>query len=74
MEPPRRHAIDQGVFDIDMPIRTVGEYLLRWGYTLQRPIRRALEQNPVKVDAWPSRTYLQSTARAKVEGATDLLG
>jgi len=24
------------LFDIEMPIRTVGEYLLRWGYTPQR--------------------------------------
>ena len=33
------------LFDIEMPIRTVGEYLLRWGYTPQRPMKRALEQN-----------------------------
>jgi transposase len=54
-----RRAVMQLVkvlFDIDMPIRTVGEYLLRWGYTPQRPIKRALEQNPVKVEQcerWP---------------------
>ena len=24
-----------------MPVRTVGEYLKRWGYTLQRPLHRA---------------------------------
>ena len=33
-------------FGIDMPIRTVGEYLKRWGYTPQRPTRCALEQKP----------------------------
>lgn len=41
-----RRAVMQMVkvlFDIDMPIRTVGEYLLRWGYIPQRPMRRALE-------------------------------
>lgn len=31
-----RRAVMQMIkvlFDIEMPIRTVGEYLLRWGYT-----------------------------------------
>jgi transposase len=31
---------------IKMPIRTVGEYLMRWGFTLQKPIRKAYEQRP----------------------------
>jgi transposase len=57
------------LFDIDMPIRTVGEYLLRWGYTPQRPIKRALEQNPVKVEQWLNESYPSIAARAKAEGA-----
>ena len=57
------------LFDIDMPIRTVGEYLLRWGYTPQRPMKRALEQNPVKVEQWLNDTYPTIAARAKAEGA-----
>lgn len=60
----------QVLFDIEMPIRTVGEYLLRWGYTLQRPMKRALEQNPVKVEQWLNDTYPTIAARAKAEGAT----
>lgn len=58
------------LFDIDMPIRTVGEYLLRWGYTPQRPMKRALEQSPLKVEQWINETYPQIMARAKTEGAT----
>jgi len=68
-----RRAVMQLVkvlFDIDMPIRTVGEYLLRWGYTPQRPMKRALEQNPVKVEQWLNDTYPTIAARAKAEGAT----
>jgi transposase len=57
------------LFGIDMPIRTVGEYLLRWGYTPQRPIKRALEQNPVKVNAWLNEAYPAIAARAKAEDA-----
>jgi len=67
-----RRAVMQLVkvlFDIDMPIRTVGEYLLRWGYTPQRPMKRALEQNPVKVEQWMNETYPTIVARAKAEGA-----
>lgn len=67
-----RRAVMQLVkvlFDIDMPIRTVGEYLLRWGYTPQRPIKRALEQNPVRVEQWMKETYPTIAARAKAEGA-----
>lgn len=58
------------LFDIDMPIRTVGEYLLRWGYTPQRPMKRALEQNPLKVEQWINEAYPQIMARAKAEEAT----
>ena len=37
---------------VKMPIRTVGEYLNRWGYTPQKPLKRAYEQNPEAVKAW----------------------
>lgn len=68
-----RRAVMQMVkvlVDIDMPIRAVGEYLLRWGYIPQRPMKRALEQNPVKVEQWLNDTYPTIAARAKAEGAT----
>ena len=37
---------------IKMPIRTVGEYLKRWGFTPQKPLRKAYEQNPKAVKKW----------------------
>ena len=30
-------------FSLEMPIRTVGEYLKRWGFTPQKPVKRAYE-------------------------------
>ena len=39
-------------WEIDMPIRTVGEYLNRWGFTPQKPFRKAYEQNPKAVKKW----------------------
>ena len=37
---------------IRLPIRTVGEYLKRWGYTPQKPVRVAYEQKPEAVKEW----------------------
>ena len=34
------------VSGVSMPIRTVGEYLKRWGMTPQKPLKRAYEQDP----------------------------
>lgn len=39
-------------FGIELPIRTMGEYLKRWGFTPQKPITRAYEQGPEAVKAW----------------------
>lgn len=54
---------------IRMPIRTVGEYLRRWGFTPQKPIKRAYEQNPAAVQRWLRETYPTIAARAKEEEA-----
>jgi len=56
-------------FDIEMPIRTVGEYLKRWGFTPQKPLRRAYEQNPKAVDAWLEDEFPSIKERAKLEKA-----
>ena len=34
---------------IRLPIRTVGEYLRRWGFTPQKPVRKAYKQDPEAV-------------------------
>ena len=57
------------LFGIEMPIRTVGEYLRRWGFTPQRPIKRALEQCPDRVRLWLKNEYPAIQRRAKAEGA-----
>lgn len=57
------------LFDINMPIRTVGEYLKRWGYTPQKPLRRAYEQNPKAVKKWLDEEYPAIEHKAKKEGA-----
>lgn len=50
-----------------MPIRTVGKYLLRWGYTPQKPLKRAYEQNSKAVEAWLETEYPALEQRAQQE-------
>lgn len=67
-----RGAVQQLIkrlFCINMPIRTMGEYLKRWGYTPQKPLRRAYEQNPKAVQKWLDEEYPVIGARAKKEKA-----
>lgn len=56
-------------YKIKMPIRTVGEYLKRWGFTPQKPAKRAYEQNPKQVQAWLDEEYPKIQSRAKHEKA-----
>jgi len=53
---------------ISMPIRTVGHYLKRWGFTPQKPIRRAYEQRPEAVKQWLNEQYPDIAKRARTEG------
>jgi transposase len=52
-----------------LPIRTVGEYLARWGYTPQKPVRKAYRQNPEEVAQWLEKTYPEIEERAAKEDA-----
>jgi transposase len=54
---------------VKMPIRTVGEYLKRWGYSPQKPIERAYEQDPEAVNRWLKEEYPVIEQRAQAEGA-----
>jgi transposase len=54
---------------IKLPVRTVGHYLKRWGFTPQKPIRKAYEQRPAAVKKWLEEEYPAIAQRAKAEGA-----
>jgi hypothetical protein len=51
---------------------TVGGYLRGWGFSPQRPQRRALEQNPAAVARWLAEEFPAVRARAKREGGVVL--
>jgi len=56
-------------FSIELPIRTVGDYLKRFGFTPQKPLKRAYQQNPKAVQRWLDEDYPAIKKRAKKEGA-----
>ncbi|MBF2075973.1 MAG: IS630 family transposase [Synechococcales cyanobacterium C42_A2020_086] len=55
------------VSGVVMPIRTVGEYLKRWGMTPQKPSQRAYEQDRQK--AWLQTEYPKIQQKAQQQGA-----
>ena len=56
-------------FDIKLQVRSIGKYLTRWGFTPQKPIKRAYEQSPAAVQAWLQGEYPAIEQRARAEGA-----
>jgi len=56
-------------FGIALSVRGVGNYLQRWGFTPQKPNKKAYEQRPEAVQAWLNDQYPQIEQRAKAEGA-----
>lgn len=56
-------------YGIQMPIRTVGEYLKRWGYTPKKPRRKALHQDPAEIQEWLEKIYPAIEEVAKQENA-----
>lgn len=59
----------QQEYHFTMPIRTVGEYLKRWGFTPQKPVKFAYERKPEKVKAWLEEEFPAIKDRAKQEHA-----
>lgn len=56
-------------YGITMPNRTVGEYLRRWGLTVQRPAKRAINQKPERVERWLEEEYPAIHRKSKAENA-----
>jgi transposase len=56
-------------FGLRFSVWTVGRYLARWGFTPQKPVRRAYEQNPEAVQHWLEEDYPAIQKQAKREKA-----
>jgi transposase len=56
-------------YGITLAVRTIGKYLQRWGFTPQKPLNKAYEQNLAAVRKWLDHDYPAIARRAKVEDA-----
>ena len=56
-------------FGVKVSVWTAGRYLRRWGFTPQKPVRRAYEKDPEAVRQWLREKYPAIRARAKRDGA-----
>ena len=56
-------------YGVRLPVRTIGHYLRRWGFTPQKPLKRAYEQQPEAIQRWLTHEYPAIAARARREGA-----
>lgn len=56
-------------YGVRLPVRTIGHYLARWGFTPQKPLKRAYEQRPEAIARWLRYEYPAIKARARRAGA-----
>lgn len=61
-------------FNIKLSKWTVGRYLAKWGFSPQKPARRAIEQNPKAIERWFNVEYPIIQKIAKKERATIFWG
>lgn len=61
-------------FDIRIAEKTAGAYLRRWGFSPQKPVKRAYEQSEPAVRRWLDERYPEIEKQARREGAEILWG
>jgi transposase len=61
-------------YGLDMPLSTLGVYLARWGFSVQRPRKQAYKQDAAKVDNWLNVEFPGITEKAKAENAEIFFG
>lgn len=72
-----RQAVQQLIAQrcgVTISVRTAGRYLAAWGFTPQKPLRRAFERDPAAVERWLKEEYPAIERRAKAEKAVILWG
>ena len=62
-------ALIKWKYGIELSISSVSRLLKKWGFTPQKPIRRAYERNPKAISEWMTKTYPKIHVQAKKEKA-----
>jgi transposase len=63
-------AIVEREFEVRLHRTTIGRILHKLGFSPQRPLRRAFQQDPAAVRTWKTQTFPTIRARARKAGAT----
>jgi transposase len=63
-------ALIERKYGVRLSVWTVGRHLRRWGFTPQKPLKQAYEQNPEAVQRWLDEEYPQIQKDAKAAGAS----
>jgi transposase len=61
-------------YGISIPESTLGVYLARWGFSVQRPTKRAYKQDEDEVKSWVESEFPVISERAKAENAEIYFG
>ncbi len=61
-------------YKIDIKLSTLGYYLSRWGFSVQRPVKRAYKQDKKQIDQWLNKEFPGITERANAENADIFFG
>lgn len=61
-------------YRIELGLSTLGYYLARWGFSVQRPVKRAYQQDEKKIDSWLNKEFPGISERAKTEEAEIFFG
>lgn len=61
-------------YGVKMKLSTLGYYLQRWGFSVQRPVKRAYKQDQEKIDKWLNEEFPGITERANAENAEIFFG
>lgn len=67
-----REAVRQLIkqqYKLNIPLRTITDYLKRWNFSCQKPAKRAYEQKSAAVQQWLKEEYPAIVKQAKQEGA-----
>jgi len=61
-------------YSVTISLSTAGRYLRRWGFSPQKPVKRAYQQDPEAVQKWLDVEYPAIKKQAEAEGAHILWG
>ncbi len=67
-------ALIKNLFGIEIKPSTLGYYLERWGFSVQRPVKRAYKQDQAKIDEWLNKEFPGISKRADEENAEIFFG